>query len=261
MKFILPFLLFTLFILEVSPKSQTSFRGEHLFVWNIGQGQMITYLTPTHCHHLDMGGEKFPQKKLFSLCKNKKNDVRYTHFDWDHINFSKKARRIFPSLCRVSLSPLPSLTKRKSFIIKSLPICPYTNHPDIQYLNVIEKFPQQVKTSNDSSFIFIVKNKILIPGDSSANMEFYWAPLIQNPIQVLITGHHGSKSSTSSFLIDHLPQLRLAISSARFKRYKHPHPLVQHRLNQKGVLLIRTEHKGHIHIPLNTKDSFKYFVF
>ena len=259
MKIFLPFFILTLFLLVPSQEQTVQFNEDQVFIWNVGQGQMITYLTPTHCHHIDMGGEKFPQKKLFSLCKDKKNDVRYTHYDWDHINFSIQTKNIFPSLCRIPLGPLPSLSRKKSKMILSLPSCTYENPSEIQWINVTEKFPEQIKNSNDSSLIFIIKNKILIPGDSSSKMERYWASLVPSSIQILITGHHGSKSSTSSFLLGYLPKLKLAISSARFKRYGHPHLSTQRRLNKKGVLSIQTEHKGHIRLELSSLP--RYFIF
>lgn len=146
-------------------------------------------------------------------------------------------------------------------MILSLSTCPSHQHPHIRHLNMANLFPEQIKNSNDSSVIFIIKNKILIPGDSSSHMESFWVPLIQEPIQILIMGHHGSKYSTSSFLIESLPSLKMALSSARFKRYGHPHPSTQRRLNKKGILSIRTEDKGHIRIPLDSKSSLKYSVF
>lgn len=194
-----------------------------------------------------MGGEYFPEKKLFQVCSNKKNRVNYSHWDWDHINFSSKVKRILPSLCRVS-SRLP-LNKRKKRMIQKIPPCS-TDNP----LSIYEvPFPKTVqpKNSNESSRVFIVKRKILIPGDSTARMEKHWSSfLLGIPIKILITGHHGSRSSTSYVLLDVLPQLQLAISSARRKRYGHPHPSTVQKLRKKGILFINVEDFGHIRVIL-----------
>lgn len=235
------------------------FKEDQLIVWSVGQGQMVTYSSGQTCHHFDMGGEKFPKKKIFKLCKDKKNKVRYTHWDQDHINFSLQAKRIFPSLCRVvSLRQRLPLSRKKRWMIQKIPPCTAQHYPDIRELILPET--AQPKNSNESSRIFIIKKQVLIPGDSNQRMEKYWSSLVKDPIQILIAGHHGSFSSTSYFLLDHLPHLSLAVASARRKRYGHPHFQTIKRLNKRGVRLLSTEDFNHIRIPLKTgKPSARFF--
>ena len=250
MKYFIVISIFLGFVGFFYPKKPPSFESDQLIIWNVGQGQMVTYLSKTHCFHFDMGGEKFPEKKLFNTCRKKKNEVRYTHWDHDHINFSLKAKRILPSLCRVDLPSYRTVPDRKKWILKKIPLCLSKNNPHI--INIPLPKKSKPKNSNESSLIFIVKNKVLIPGDSTQRMEPYWAPQIQNPINILITGHHGSRYSTSWNLLKHLPDLKLAVSSARKKRYGHPHQDTVKRLRKKGVPLIQTEYLGHIRIPLDS---------
>ena len=228
-----------------------------LIVWSVGQGQMLTYLTKEKCYHFDMGGERFPKSKLFRTCKNKNNKVYYTHWDTDHINFSLSAKKIFPSLCRMPSGRKLPKSYRKKRMLKKIPECASHTIPDIKKIH----HPRilSAKNSNDSSRIFVVKGKALIPGDSSRKMEKYWGPLIKDPIKVLVMGHHGSFSSTSSFLLRHLPQLKLSIASARKKRYGHPHKKVVRRLNRRGVLVLSTEDFGHIRIPLSKNSPRPIF--
>ena len=229
--------------------SSEDFKEDQLIIWSVGQGQMVTYLSHHTCHHFDMGGESFPKKKIFKLCKNKKNKVHYTHWDQDHINFSLQAKRIFPSLCRVtSLRQRLPLSRKKRWMIQRIPPCTAQHYPDIRELFWPENV--RLKNSNESSRVFIIKKRVLIPGDSSQRMEKYWSSLVKDPIQILIAGHHGSFSSTSSFLLNHLPHLNLAIASARRKRYGHPHFQTVQRLNKRGVRLLSTEDFNHIRIPL-----------
>ncbi len=250
LKFILFIPVLPLFLSFLFNK-QESFKEDQLIVWAVGQGQMVTYLSDKYCHHFDMGGEegKFPKKKVFKLCRNKKNKVHYTHWDWDHIKFSSQAKRIFPSLCRVVLpgQGLPQ-SRKKRRMIQRIPPCIAQNHSSIKELLWPDTI--QPKNSNESSRIFVVKNRVLIPGDSNNRMEKYWSHLIEDPIQVLIVGHHGSSSSTSNFLLTSLPHLNLAVASARKRRYGHPHFRTVRRLNNKGVLLLSTEDFNHIRISL-----------
>lgn len=250
MKYFIIISIFVGFVGFFYPKKIPSFNSDQLIIWNVGQGQMVTYLSKTHCFHFDMGGEKFPEKKLFNTCRKKKNEVRYTHLDFDHTNFSLKAKRILPSLCRVDLPFYRAVPARKKRRLQKIPPCFSKKHPHIKTLPLPKK--SKPKNSNESSLIFIVKNKVLIPGDSTQRMEFYWAPQIQNPIRILITGHHGSRYSTSWNLLKYLPDLKLAVSSARKKRYGHPHQDTIDRLRKKGVPLLQTEYLGHIRIPLDS---------
>jgi len=250
LKFILIVPTLPLFLSFLFNRSE-QFKEDQLIVWNVGQGQMVTYLSDRYCHHFDMGGEKgkFPKKKVFKLCHSKKNKVHYTHWDWDHIGFSLQAKKIFPSLCRVILpgQRFPQ-SQKKSRMIQRIPPCIAQNHPGIREL----VWPDTAKpqNSNESSRIFIIKRRVLIPGDSNYRMEKYWSSLIEDPIQVLVVGHHGSRFSTSNLLLNSLPHLNLAVASARRKRYGHPHLSTVRRLSHKGVLLLSTEDFNHVRIPL-----------
>ncbi len=225
-------------------------QGEHLIVWNVGQGQMVTYSTPQECIHFDMGGERFPKNKIFKICHKKQNIVYYTHWDLDHINFSLLAQKIFPSLCRALTSLDTPQKKYKKRWFQKIPPC----HQDLPpYIKELKNIYHHSQTSNEKSRIFIIKDKILIPGDSNKKMEKYWSPLIPSSIQILIAGHHGSKTSSSHLLLSKLPQLQIGISSSRKKRYGHPHSKTVRRFHQRGILFISTEDFHHIRIPLNRK--------
>ena len=250
MKFILLFLFSIAIWISLNTKNNLSL-SEQLIVWSVGQGQMVTYISKTHCHHFDMGGEYFPKKKLFRTCNNKKNRIYYSHWDYDHINFSLKVKKILPSLCRdPSFSDLPIHSKKRK-IIQKIPLCTSQNPPFIKEIILPKNISP--RNSNESSRIFIINKKALISGDSSSRMEKYWSPfLLKYPIKILITGHHGSRSSTSNFLLNHTPHLQLAVSSARKKRYGHPHQNTIQKLRKRKILFINTEDFGHIRISLDT---------
>jgi competence protein ComEC len=68
--------------------------------------------------------------------------------------------------------------------------------------------------------------------------------------RILVLGHHGSRTSTSSLLLDHLPRLTAAVSSARFRKYGHPHARVRRDLAKRHIPLLRTEEWGNLHFEL-----------
>ena len=227
-----------------------------LIIWNVGQGQMVTYSDIKTCLHFDMGGEFFPIKKLIKECGQKENKVFFSHWDWDHINFTKRAWKRLPSFCRLN-TPGGKGSEKKQNFLSPIPFCGKRAIKASKKLFREVFFPagrnkdKRATDANKHSRVVVLKNTVLIPGDAPGSSEKLWSKNIKVPIKVLVVSHHGSRYSTTSQLLKYLPRLKVAVASARKKRYGHPHPLVKKRLAQKGVSLISTEQFNHIHIPLH----------
>ncbi len=248
------FLIFILaFLLPIHYFSQN--KPAQLIVWYVGQGQMVTYSDLKTCVHFDIGGEFFPLKKLIKECGQKDNKVFFSHWDWDHINFTKKAWRRLNSFCRLN-TPGGKGSKKKQKFLSSVPLCGKKSMKASKKIFTEITFPthwnknKRDTDSNKQSRVVVVKNSILIPGDSPGSSEKLWMRKIKTPVKILVTGHHGSRYSTTSHLLKYLPHLKIAVASARRKRYNHPHPLLKKRLAQKGVTLLGTEEFNHIRIPI-----------
>ncbi len=214
-------------------------------IWNTGQGQWATMIHPTFCAHFDMGGEKRPKtKSLIKYCANKKNYLYISHWDFDHVSMIKYGTNVLKHLCLVSAPKTTQIYKKYGLID-----CNTKNiHSDIAA--IYQPYSSGEATRNLLSHVWRVKN-ILLPGDSTSVAEKIWASKIPDKyINFLLLGHHGSKTSTSEDLLAHLPELRLAIASARFKKYKHPHWKTLAKLKQIGVATLRTEQFGNIIIEL-----------
>ena len=210
-----------------------------LTVWNVGQGQWITWVKNNHCYHFDMGGEKMDWNKLKQLCSNKKNEVFFTHSDSDHTHFYYKGKKILRNLCT---QKLPQTKNKKKFF----PHCQTSWPEKIKWYS-----PSDFINQNESSTVFLINEQILIPGDSTKKMEAQWLKYFNlHSVHTLIAGHHGSNTSTGSLLLKHLPQLQLVIASARSQKYGHPHPKVVSRLWQNLTPLLSTEEWGHISLGL-----------
>jgi competence protein ComEC len=251
----------------------TKTEASELIVWNIGQGQWVTWKTDRSCEHFDMGGERCPWRKIIHACGGRMNVAHFSHWDSDHLNFALQALRRLPHFC-VAEQPAGtgSLVKQKKFA--QIPMC-LANDSALDRASIEEldrPFQQgqrHRKTSNELSRVFRLCEGVLIPGDSTIDAEKQWAPRLVEKMRfsrtgLLILGHHGSKTSTSEFLISRLPGLKEAVASARFARYGHPHPVVTERLKKHGVALLRTEDWGSLsfekpdacpHRPLQTEKS------
>lgn len=106
-------------------------------------------------------------------------------------------------------------------------------------------------SANAASRVFMIENRVLLPGDSIASEEKKWGLFVRkHPITLLVLGHHGSRTSTSEALLKNLPHLKQAIASARREVYGHPHKTVLKRLKKNGVAVIATEDWGSLHWEL-----------
>jgi Predicted hydrolase (metallo-beta-lactamase superfamily) len=220
--------------------------GRFFVVWNVGQGLWTTEIDKD-CQHFDMGGEFFPLKKISKWCAGRKNKIYLSHWDLDHVGGLKRKKTLGGDVC-LALKPVGKTSRRKENLLLGLPSC--ESDLDLKIL----KGSALSKNSNDRSHT-IVNKKFLLPGDASITTEkTVMIPRLNlSGVEVLILGHHGSKTSTSEDLLKDMPSLRMAMASARWARYHHPHPLVAAKLKLRGVSLLKTEDWGNIWFELEGK--------
>lgn len=198
---------------------------------DVGQGSWNTFISDKFCLHFDMGGEYyFPLSK--NICKN--NIILISHYENDHINFLKKLTK------KVRACDYYSNFKIEKCISK------YNGFKKIHPLN-----NKIVPKKNHQSRVFIWKF-FLIPGDSLKKQEKIWSKSksIKN-IKILILGHHGSNTSNSKHLLKKLKNLKMLISSSRYKKYGHPNIFVKNRIKSIfNINVITTEEWGNLWFEL-----------
>lgn len=232
-----------IFIISIAfflPLQIKTFYPPHFVIWNVGQGSWSSYIDQENCHHFDMGGDRFKLQQAISLCGDKINHIYLTHLDYDHIN------AIAPFTKRVKKACLFFPKKIHIQYLKKMSRCDLPNFIDIIYSGETDR------SNNESSIVYLVKNKILITGDSYKKQEKKWHKKVKPPIDILILGHHGSKTSTSKPLLKYLKP-KIAVASARYKKYRHPHNLTKRKLTSQGITLLQTEVYGNIHFALTRK--------
>ena len=236
-------------LLLASHKLKDAEVTNHWIIWNVGQGQWITHVTTEACLHFDVGGEigtfSRIRKSLVKNCARKRNHILLSHWDLDHFIHVPHVRKTLPQLCWQSRPALPLKRKISAERIAALPIFYCTE----QALTIQHWVPQSGKSANDFSIVHY-QDGFLLPGDSTIAAEKKWSeelPSIKNT-KVLIAGHHGSRTSTSSLLLSKLPNLQMTIVSARKARYGHPHKKVLTRLRNKKTPVLTTEDWGSIWI-------------
>jgi competence protein ComEC len=237
-------MLLSLLLILIPTEVSFDFQNQ-IVIWNVGQGQWITALTPSYCVHFDSGGEFFNKKKVSQICSQKKNYFYFSHWDWDHINFANKLKKLTKSACIVK-EPNGKAESYKHKFLNRIEIC---SREQVSSVEPILFSYQRAKKDNDFSRVFIYANKILIPGDSTHRMEKIWSPQIKSrKLKWLFLAHHGSKTSTSKAFLGNNADFEFAIVSARKKVYGHPHWTVQKRLKEHHIPLLKTEDWGNIRI-------------
>lgn len=217
-------------------------------VWNVGQGQWITHILADECLHYDIGGEfgSFNPLKddLITNCGYKMNVLHLSHWDYDHFLNILPLARTLPYICwRHYPYPISEKKSPQRVLTLRIPSCSTGLSRKAWTWQ-----PKTFQSSNDSSSVFW-EQFVLIPGDSPRKQERYWLRSLQTVVhlsRVLILGHHGSRTSTGLPLLSSMPRLRYAIASARYRRYRHPHPETITRLDQFQIPVLRTEDWGNI---------------
>jgi competence protein ComEC len=88
---------------------------------------------------------------------------------------------------------------------------------------------------------------VLITGDMYADMEQRLVQLVDLPrLELLVVGHHGSRTSTSYELLAATSPEVAIISAGLDNQHGHPHAEVVVRLYRFGVSIYRTDRSGTI---------------
>ncbi len=143
----------------------------------------------------------------------------------------------------------------------------YPDYPSIQYCQggqqwvwdgvvfqwlTLEPFS---KNNNDMSCVLKItahNQTLLITGDLSRRGEKkliaqHKAILNSN---ILILGHHGSKTSSSAEFLQAVQPMYVVASSGFANRFAHPDPSVLARVKQQGATVFRTDQQGAVQIQM-----------
>lgn len=90
---------------------------------------------------------------------------------------------------------------------------------------------------------------VLLTGDMGTETELALLNHVQLPdVEVMVAGHHGSKYSNSTQLLEKVRPDIAVFSSGRYNTYGHPAPETMERFRAVGAQLYRTDHMGMVRI-------------
>ena len=111
--------------------------------------------------------------------------------------------------------------------------------------------------NDDSVVLEVVYGDVamLLTGDISADIERAILPQLSlSRIRVLKAAHHGSRTSSSSALLEGWRPQIAAISCGRGNRFGHPTAEVLQRLESIGATVLRTDRDGQIRIETDGRS-------
>lgn len=109
--------------------------------------------------------------------------------------------------------------------------------------------PDVIPRNNDSLVLSVRlgRRAFLLTGDAEKEVE--WRLAGENAVEavdVLKLGHHGSRTSSTAEFLDLARPTFAVVSAGLDNLYRHPHPDVMARLEERGVHVLRTDYGGQI---------------
>jgi len=246
----------------VTPSEAASTVKVHII--DVGQGDSILIQTGNENILIDAGNKGTGDEVVAYLKKQKVktlNAVVSTHPDADHIGgldeviYAFKVNKVYaPKVSHTTVAYKDFLTAVKK---KGLKITTATKGVEIstKAKDISLKFIAPVKTysksdlNNWSAVLLLThgSKKFLFTGDAEKEAEAdMLAKKLIPKVDVLKVGHHGSKDSTTTSLLNKAKPTYAAISVGKSNRYGHPTSQTLNRLKAAKSKVYRTDKQGNI---------------
>ena len=255
-------LLFSLFLGGLENRSG----GLTVTVLDVGQGKSVVLTTPDMTAVVDNGSGRgqggragiVAAEYLFARNIYSLDFLILTHFHMDHINGVPHLLQRM-EVRRLLIPDRPEGMEAKDRILEAaetwdVPV--YIIRSDTVYphqtgsLTVFAPLGRHNHPENERG-LAVLKScgefDVLITGDMYQEMERRLVQLANLPrLEVLVVGHHGSRTSTSVELLEATSPAVAIVSAGLDNQHGHPHPEVKVRLHQFGSSIYRTDRSGHI---------------
>lgn len=124
-------------------------------------------------------------------------------------------------------------------------------HWDGVDIAVLHPPPDSPLQGNDASCVVLLQSgqgRLLLSGDIGAAVEAAVAAAAGPAPLVLLAPHHGSKTSSSTALLDALEVQLALVSAGHRNRFGHPHATVLQRYRERGIAVLQTADSGCIQL-------------
>ena len=168
-----------------------------------------------------------------------------SHDDNDHAGGASAILKTYPNVEFITPSQRNYWENYRTF-------CTAGRHWDWQGLHFQILSPHSIveRADNPHSCVILVddgKHSVLLTGDVETKNEQIFARTL-GKIDVLQVGHHGSKTSTSEYLLSQVRPDVAIISSGRWNPWKFPHYSVMERLHRYKSVVENTAISGQVRV-------------
>ncbi len=227
---------------------------------DVGQGQCLLAQGGRATMVIDCGGSsedktgELAARNLLSRGRRRVDVLILTHYDTDHAGgvLQLMDRMEIGTLYLPELGELSDLALRiiREAESRSIPIHMVKEDIRLNFRGGSADIfaPMGIKSSNDGLSLLLSAGEydILITGDLPEGGERELLKTCPLPdIEVLVAGHHGAESSTSSLLLQQT-QPEILLISVGENSYGHPHEKVLLRARALGMKIYRTDEQGSI---------------
>ena len=236
---------------------------------DVGQGQCISVTCGKNAVLVDCGSTSYAEYNAgdcaaayLKSCGIKKIDaIVFTHLHTDHANGFKRLANLM-DIGKVILS---ADADTSDSLLWEILFCAQSHGTEVEFIskNSIESygdirlllfFENKGSGENESCMPMIVSvddYDMIITGDAPAAREKELAAKADlSGIEVLVTGHHGSKSASCEEYISEMAGGKAIISVGK-NNYGMPSPEVLERLETFGYTVYRTDQLGNVEIRID----------
>jgi competence protein ComEC len=253
----------------ILPVIEHPYPGEaHVDVLDVGQGTAVLIRTSHHALLYDTGpafgdtnaGDRIVLPRLFGLGLEKLDGLILTHDDLDHTGGAPSVLRdMNVDWVATSLPP-----DRPMFEGKKIMRCLRGQHwqwDNVQFeiLNPpVTAYSEQRKDNNMGCVLKVtaVAKSLLLTADAErpAEEEMLAAEPDKLKADVLLAGHHGSKTSSIEAFINAVNADKVVFTMGYRNRYGHPHWSVVNRFRDAGAQLYRSDRAGELSFKLSSAE-------
>ena len=252
-------LFFWMFLLFFRSGIASAAEPFELHVLDVGQGQCVLVEADDHYMLIDGGGRESSSFVISYLKQEGISEFDYivaSHYGEDHIAGSIGALKIF----KTGMLLLPSYAGEgsiyESFSTAAISNCCDIYHPRVgdyfglgdAVIVVVGPVRNDYEHENDKSLalkIIYGDTSFLICGDAEQESELDMAGE-EISADLVVVNHHGSGTSTTDVFLDAVYPEYAVISCGTGNSYGHPAMETMQRLQQRDILMFRTDKQGTI---------------
>jgi competence protein ComEC len=214
-------------------------------------------------------GDRVVSRVLRALRVRRLDDLILTHGDPDHILGVRGVLKQFPPSAIWEGVPVPShtglrilneLASRGGIAWRTVQAGDVERHGDVEVRVLHPPLPdwERQRVRNEDSIVLELRLgevSIILPGDIGREAEPTILPRLDpGRLVILKAPHHGSASSSTQALLDHLRPAAVIFSCGRYNRFGHPHPAVVERYRAMGTALFSTAEDGAVFVESDGRD-------